>query len=206
MHLLNARTRKLEYFIGSPEPTYHALSRTGSIGSLPDYAILSHTWRKEEVSMQDVNNDPKVDSKEGYRKILFTCEQALADGIDYAWVDTCCIDKTSSAELSEAINSMFRWYKQAVVCYAYLSDISISPDTANMAQGADLFPEILPGFHAVIERNRVEKNFDPPDNHTLQAPFAEPMVLQRMDIAGAHCAEISFVFRSQLELYRCSRG
>jgi hypothetical protein len=54
-------------------------------------------------------------------------------------VDTCCIDKKSSAELSEAINSMFRWYKNAAVCYAYLSDVRITGDKR------DSLPQIL-GF------------------------------------------------------------
>jgi hypothetical protein len=44
--------------------------------------------------------------------------------IDYAWIDTCCIDKTCSAELNEAINSMFKWYEQALMCYAFLSDLA----------------------------------------------------------------------------------
>jgi hypothetical protein len=63
----------------------------------------------------------------GYAKIQNTCAQALRDGFEYAWIDTCCIDKSSSAELSEAINSMYKWYKNARICYAYLSDI-IMPD------------------------------------------------------------------------------
>lgn len=59
----------------------------------------------------------------GYSKIKWTCEQAVKDGFKYAWVDTCCINKESSAELSEAINSMFQWYKNAAICYVYLSDL-----------------------------------------------------------------------------------
>jgi hypothetical protein len=48
----------------------------------------------------------------------------LKIGLQYIWVDTCCIDKSSSAELLEAINSMFKWYQDAKVYYAYLADIS----------------------------------------------------------------------------------
>ncbi|CAI7674207.1 unnamed protein product [Penicillium pancosmium] len=90
---------------------------------IPEYAILSHTWVKgEEVSLQEMSGpDPK--SKKGYKKIEQCCEMAKAEGLDYAWVDTCCIDKTSSAELSEAINSMYYWYEQAAVCYAFLADV-----------------------------------------------------------------------------------
>jgi hypothetical protein len=63
-------------------------------------------------------------TKAGYRKIQFCGEQARHDGLQYFWVDTCCIDKSSSNELAEAINSMFRWYQRAARCYVYLSDVS----------------------------------------------------------------------------------
>jgi len=66
--------------------------------------------------------------KKGYEKIKRCCEVALSDGFKYAWVDTCCIDKSSSSELSEAINSMYRWYKEAAVCYVILSDVSSNED------------------------------------------------------------------------------
>lgn len=87
------------------------------------YAILSHTWGDEEVTFQEMQSGDPPTWKEGYRKIVGTCKLALESGIRYAWVDTCCIDKSSSAELSEAINSMFGWYQQADICYAYLSDV-----------------------------------------------------------------------------------
>jgi hypothetical protein len=88
----------------------------------PPYAILSHTWGDGEVSFQDIHR-PNAASKAGYKKIKYACRHALREGLDYVWVDTCCIDKTSSVELSEAINSMFRWYQNAVYCYAYLADV-----------------------------------------------------------------------------------
>jgi hypothetical protein len=69
--------------------------------------------------------------KAGYRKIRFCGKQASDDGIRFSWVDTCCIDKSSSAELSEAINSMFRWYCNAAKCYVYLSDVSTNGYTKN---------------------------------------------------------------------------
>lgn len=91
----------------------------------PVYAILSHTWETEEVTLQEMQaRNGCVKRKKGFKKIEKTCEQALADGFAYLWVDTCCIDKTSSSELSEAINSMYKWYQQAEVCYAYLMDVS----------------------------------------------------------------------------------
>jgi hypothetical protein len=91
----------------------------------PDYAILSHTWEADdnEVTYQDIVAGVG-DTKSGYDKIRFCGKQALKDGIHYMWVDSCCIDRTSSAELSEAINSMFRWYKNAVKCYVYLADVA----------------------------------------------------------------------------------
>lgn len=88
---------------------------------IPQYAILSHTWDGEEVTFQDMQN-VNVVNKKSYRKIHDCCSVARAQGLDYVWMDTCCIDKTSSTELSEAINSMYRWYQEAFVCYAYLAD------------------------------------------------------------------------------------
>ena len=95
--------------------------------SIPPYAILSHTWGDAEISFQDLLNnvESKLKPSEGYQKICSCCALAAREGHKYVWIDTCCIDKTSSAELSEAINSMYRWYKEAQVCYAYLADVCI---------------------------------------------------------------------------------
>ncbi|KAJ3573388.1 hypothetical protein NPX13_g4724 [Xylaria arbuscula] len=89
---------------------------------IPPYAILSHTWGREEVSFSDFQ-EGKGQGLAGYKKIRGCCEQAKSDGLDAVWIDTCCIDKRSSAELSEAINSMFKWYQNAAICYAYLDDV-----------------------------------------------------------------------------------
>lgn len=99
---------------------------------IPPYAILSHTWGVdgEEVTFKDLTENTGKD-KAGYSKIRFCGKQAASDGLQYFWVDTCCIDKASSAELSEAINSMFRWYGRATKCYVYLSDILIHGDDTN---------------------------------------------------------------------------
>jgi hypothetical protein len=88
----------------------------------PQYAILSHTWEAEEVTFKDLI-DGTGKGKAGYRKIQFCGEQARRDGIQYFWVDTCCIDKSNNTELAKAINSMFRWYRNAAKCYVYLSDV-----------------------------------------------------------------------------------
>lgn len=92
---------------------------------IPDYAILSHTWGKEEISLHDLQEmeASELDGLEGYSKIQDCCALAFWEGYSYVWIDTCCIDKTSSAELSEAINSMYRWYQDAQICYAYLADV-----------------------------------------------------------------------------------
>jgi hypothetical protein len=82
--------------------------------AIPRYAILSHTWGpdQEEVTLVDLEQDAGT-TKSGYQKLQFCAEQAAKDGLRYFWVDTCCIDKSSSAELTEAINSMFAWYRDA---------------------------------------------------------------------------------------------
>ena len=93
--------------------------------NIPSYAILSHTWEADdqEFTFQDLMNGVGQD-KGGYRKIMFCRRQAQKDGLNYMWIDSCCIDQSSSAELSTAINSMFRWYQNAAKCYVYLSDVS----------------------------------------------------------------------------------
>jgi NACHT domain/Heterokaryon incompatibility protein (HET) len=92
---------------------------------IPPYAILSHTWGAdaEEVTFEDLTKGTGKD-KPGYEKIRFCGEQAKQDDLEYFWVDTCCINKADFTELSEAINSMFRWYRNAARCYVYLSDVS----------------------------------------------------------------------------------
>jgi hypothetical protein len=98
--------------------------------SIPPYAILSHTWGNEEVNFAEMQNNNGKD-KQGYEKIDFCGRQAQRDGLQYFWVDTCCIDKTDNAELSHAIQSMFRWYQSARRCYVYLSDVSIRGEVDN---------------------------------------------------------------------------
>ncbi|PPQ98154.1 hypothetical protein CVT26_003200 [Gymnopilus dilepis] len=113
MRLLNVRTLKVEEFMDEK--------------SCPTYAALSHTWGDGEVTFEQISS-PAAKSMTGYAKITKCCEVASQGGFKYVWIDTCCIDKTSSAELSEAINSMYRWYKAARICYAYLSDVPSSDD------------------------------------------------------------------------------
>lgn len=109
MRLLNCSTLELEEFAKDPGP---------------DYAILSHTWEEDEVLFKDfTQNRIECQVKKGWYKIGKACKQALRDELDYVWIDTLCIDKSSSAELTEAINSMFKWYRTSRICYAYLSDV-----------------------------------------------------------------------------------
>ncbi|KAF4631600.1 hypothetical protein G7Y89_g6537 [Cudoniella acicularis] len=125
MRLLHSRTLELQEFFEN---------------ATPSYAILSHTWSLGEVTYQDMQGN-NAKEKAGFIKIQNCCEQASRDGFDFVWVDTCCIDKTSSAELSEAINSMYTWYKNAKACYAYLADVPPSglwdvADSVNFAHFA----------------------------------------------------------------------
>jgi hypothetical protein len=119
MRLINTKTGVIEEFMGD---------------DIPGYAILSHTWEKDEISLQELlrvhdpelTNDPKtlaVKAKAGFVKISRFVELAASKGIPYAWADTCCIDKTSSADLTESINTMYRWYANSEVCITYLVDV-----------------------------------------------------------------------------------
>jgi hypothetical protein len=98
------------------------------------YAIISHRWQDDEVSYQDYVEKRKREGP-GYAKILNFCRQANQDGLEWAWIDTCCIDKKSSAELSEAINSMFEWYSCSEKCYVYLADVPAA--SATTAEGRE---------------------------------------------------------------------
>ncbi|KAI4182000.1 MAG: hypothetical protein LQ346_006660 [Caloplaca aetnensis] len=135
MWLLNTSTLALHNFITQ---------------DVEQYAILSHTWGDEEVSFQDMTVQSNLQAplladlvydwcgrlvpwsrlkqRKGYKKVERCCAEALAHGYNWVWVDTVCIDKKSSAELSEAINSMYDWYDKAAVCYAYMSDVSMTAE------------------------------------------------------------------------------
>ncbi|KAI0973745.1 heterokaryon incompatibility protein-domain-containing protein [Xylaria arbuscula] len=125
MRLLNVKTLKLEDYTTRPAPKY---------------TILSHCWRPEigEILYEDVeSSEPEIwreKRKEVAMKVLKACAETERLGFEYIWVDTCCIDKRSSSELSEAINSMFKWYRKSTKCIAFLDDIDgtlqelIAPD------------------------------------------------------------------------------
>ncbi|KAH7161826.1 heterokaryon incompatibility protein-domain-containing protein [Dactylonectria macrodidyma] len=116
MHLINVETLRLETFVGD---------------NIPPYAILSHTWGadEEEVSFEDIWSGNLEKPGNRAEKLKGCCNQAKEDHLEYAWIDTCCIDKKSSKELDEAINSMFQWYKKASICYTYLSDVPHGDDS-----------------------------------------------------------------------------
>ena len=109
MRLLHTESYTLKSFIGV---------------EIPEYAILSHTWEDDEMLFDDIQVlSPKTRRKKGFAKIKNFCRLAAQDGYEWVWIDCCCIDKSSSAELSEAINSMFRWYQDSTVCFVYMSDV-----------------------------------------------------------------------------------
>ncbi|KAK7462393.1 hypothetical protein VKT23_007992 [Stygiomarasmius scandens] len=116
MRLLHTSTLKLHEFVKN----------------IPQYAILSHTWEEDEVVFQDLQTLSSIPypfhlifamRKKGFQKIKNACKHALKYGFTWIWIDSCCINKESSSELSEAINSMYTYYQGAQVCYAYLGDV-----------------------------------------------------------------------------------
>lgn len=108
MRLLNTTTYALEEFPRLASP----------------YATLSHTWSSEEVTFQHMRDGLAVACKlKGFAKIEGCCQQANLAGYDWVWIDTCCIDQSSTAEISEAINSMYGWYQRSAVCFVYLADV-----------------------------------------------------------------------------------
>ncbi|KAK4090734.1 hypothetical protein Purlil1_4870 [Purpureocillium lilacinum] len=117
MRLLNTSTLQLEVFIGT---------------DVPPYTVLSHRWEDEEVTLEHMKTGAAGQMK-GFAKIESSAHRAREDGCPYIWIDTCCIDKSSSAELSEAINSMFAWYRAAQRCIVYLSDVRTLADLPRSA-------------------------------------------------------------------------
>lgn len=96
---------------------------------VPFYAVLSHTWGHDadEVKFEDIESgdqDYDATSKKGFDKLRFCHKQVQRDGLQYFWVDTCCIKKTDSSELQRSLASMFYWYQRAIRCYVLLSDVS----------------------------------------------------------------------------------
>ena len=121
MRLINVKTLELEEF--------HDANQV-------KYAILSHRWEDREVLFKDVSGAidyNRVRNMKGWYKIQQCCQQAALEGLEYAWVDTCCIDKSSSAELQETINSMYQWYTKADACYAFLSDVDANGQISRLS-------------------------------------------------------------------------
>ncbi|KAK5682814.1 hypothetical protein LTR17_027373 [Elasticomyces elasticus] len=104
MRLINTQTLQLEEFFDS---------------KVPKYTILSHRWESDEVSHKSYVKGRFETTQDGYKKIVGCCDLARRRAHDYVWID----NKRSSAELSEAINSMYKWYQHAQECYIYMSDV-----------------------------------------------------------------------------------
>jgi hypothetical protein len=147
MRLIDVKTRTLKEFFDNNVPQYAILSQPHYIlRHLPDMSPAEYECLKRWIDILPVSDhefyfdvtpkDMKIlqkwqdhlerrvhSNRQGWDKLRNACKVAIADGYDYLWIDTCCIQKSSSSELSEAINSMFNWYREASVCYVYLCDV-----------------------------------------------------------------------------------
>ncbi|KAJ5731400.1 heterokaryon incompatibility protein-domain-containing protein [Penicillium malachiteum] len=118
MWIINARTIQVEFVVSERDAS--------------PYAIISHTWGEpqNEITFDDIkhwHSRDLYDSKRpGWEKVAQACAKALEYNYEYMWIDTCCIDKSSSAELQESTNSMFACYSKSAICFAYLSDVESS--------------------------------------------------------------------------------
>ncbi|KAK4544766.1 hypothetical protein LTR36_004015 [Oleoguttula mirabilis] len=181
MRLLNTQTYELQEFFE---------------GQIPEYVILSHRWTHDEVTYKEFRKGQNKDGA-GYRKIMQCCAFARSMVREFVWIDTCCIDKRSSAELSEAINSMWRYYANARECYAYLADV----------------PSLDHGRDAVLRRLRSSDWFN--RGWTLQELLAPPAFVfcnRAWEIIGSRdalCAEVSAITgiaEQYLRRFRMSSG
>ncbi|KAK4450382.1 heterokaryon incompatibility protein-domain-containing protein, partial [Podospora aff. communis PSN243] len=145
MRLINTDTLALEEFINARD--------------CPKYAILSHRWLRQELTYQEYQDEAKKQRKpESLGKVRKACDLARGRNHAYIWIDTCCIDKSSSAEISEAVNCMFAWYRGAEVCYAYMSDVQPGYNVSEMLEMArmgdlDQSPEPTPLLHVPFHKS-----------------------------------------------------
>jgi hypothetical protein len=159
MRLLNAKTLQLESFDrGDSLPPYAILSHTWGEEEVlfddlhaPNAQFQSLLQRIESLERRDDLNAGQrttafgdtrlahVTRKKGWQKMLGCCNEASKLGISHVWIDTCCIFKDSSAELSESINSMFTWYKDAKICFAYMGDVAGDQDTDDAFESSKWF-------------------------------------------------------------------
>ena len=120
MRLLNVRTLKFsEYFY-----------------DIPKYIIASHRWKAgTEATIKDIGKKRDTD-KDGYRKVNDFAKYVREHigHVEWLWIDTCCVDQSSSQEVTEAVNSMFRWYSQAEACLAYLADVKDASEEQALRQ------------------------------------------------------------------------
>jgi hypothetical protein len=125
MRLLHAKDLTFKDFVGR---------------SIPDYAIISHRWGDDELSYQDFLNGRSGRQGHGWKKIGQAAWWALHCNIEWLWIDTICINKESSAELTEAINSMYTWYSAAKVCFVFLPDVhSLESCTCGMSDSSTFY-------------------------------------------------------------------
>ncbi|KAK1489374.1 HET domain-containing protein [Colletotrichum cuscutae] len=148
------------------------------------YAILSHRWEsdEDEVTFEDIASaDMRTKNLLGWSKIEKTCTEALRIGIAYAWIDTCCVDKRNLTELTEAINSMFKWYAEAEICFAYLSDVDSGGDSTKsvwFTRGWTLQELIAPGRMEFYDKH------DSSTRRSIQSLLAGIPVGRRMSWAA----------------------
>ncbi|KAF2636584.1 HET-domain-containing protein [Massarina eburnea CBS 473.64] len=149
MRLLNAKTLEFEFFFDEKIPPYLILSHTWGdeevtyqdMRYLQRLKTLPKALRNDPVDLFSISmsagstrdSEAAITATAGYRKILGTARYARRKSLEYFWIDTCCIDKSSSSELQEAINSMYRWYRQSAVCVVFLDDIGYSWDDDPLA-------------------------------------------------------------------------
>ncbi|KAI0645188.1 heterokaryon incompatibility protein-domain-containing protein [Trametes meyenii] len=150
MWLLNTRTYKLRQFslenaidqkyailshcwdtLADPQSDRSDSEHSGLDSAESESSVFTGPGFQEfEVTFADIQDLSRARMKPGWAKVQNACAYARRLGLKWLWDDTCCINKESSAELSEAINSMFAWYRHAHVCLIFLSDVPSGEDPA----------------------------------------------------------------------------
>jgi hypothetical protein len=147
--LLCNRVGQINSFKTSPEykellsfTTKHSDFRTERIKNMvATYfrcVLLSHRWEETEVLLHDIQDKAVYELNEigGIVKLQSFCKIAHNAGYLWAWMDTCCIDKSSNVELQESVNSMFVWYRHSALTIVYLCDVPPSSPPGALARSA----------------------------------------------------------------------
>ncbi|KAF9473423.1 hypothetical protein BDN70DRAFT_843490 [Pholiota conissans] len=176
------------------------------LNSLTKYAILSHTWARSisgEVSYNGWRNGSLDLTQPGFKKLVQFCRAALENhGLSLGWMDTVCIDKSSSSELDESIRSMFKWYQNSSICITYLAETESFSDMVKdswFTRGWTLQELLAPTFIKFYNRawNQLTTSKNDKWDNSIQAQIELATSITKTELLTIHLAGVSFSRKMQ---------